>query len=83
MKGYSFFYSYLKVVLLVAAAASLECFTFFLLRLSDLDDSAIINFYFEYFSKDAYMSKNVVSKKKPIIKLILLANKEKKKSRNY
>ena len=54
-KGNSFFYSYLKVVLLVAAPASLECFAFFMLRLSGLDDSAIIKFCFEYFSKDVYI----------------------------
>ena len=40
MKGNSFFFSGFKVVLLVAAPASLECFTFFLLGPSDLDDSA-------------------------------------------
>ena len=40
MKGNSFFFSGFKVVLLVAAPTSLECFTFFLLGPSDLDDSA-------------------------------------------
>ena len=63
MKGNSFFYSDLKVFLLVAAPASLERFTVFLLGLSDPDDSAIFKFCFEYFSKDSYKSKNVVSKK--------------------
>ena len=42
----------------------MERFTFLLLRLSDLDDSAVIKFCFDQFSKDVYMSKNVVSKKK-------------------
>ena len=46
MKGNSFFYSDLKVVLLVAAPASLERFTFFLLGPSDLDDSIIFKFCF-------------------------------------
>ena len=64
MKGNYFFFSGLKIVLLVAALASLECFTFFLLGMSDLDNSSIFKFCFEYFSKDSFMSKNVVSKKK-------------------
>ena len=69
MKRNSFFYSDLKIVLLVAALASLQRFTFFLLGLSDLDDSAIFKFCFEFFSKDSFMSKrihlskNVVSKR--------------------
>ena len=63
MKENSFFNSDFKVVLVVAATASLERFTFFLLGLSDLDDSAIFIF-FKYFSKDSSMSKNVVSKNK-------------------
>ena len=78
LKGNSFFYSYLKIVSFVAAPASFECFTFFLLRLSDLDDSAIIKFCFEYFAKDVYLSKNVVLKKKPIVKFILFVHREKK-----
>ena len=77
IKGNSFFYSDLKVVLLVAAPASLERFTFFLLGLSDLDGSVIFNFCFEYFSNDSFMSKNA-QKEKPIIKLKLLVHKEKK-----
>ena len=51
---------------MVNTPASLERFTFFLLGLSDLDDSAIFKFCFEYFSKDLYMSKNNVKKIKPI-----------------
>ena len=35
-------------------------FTFFLLGLSDLDDSAIFKFCFEYFWKDSCLSENVV-----------------------
>ena len=80
IKGNSFFYSDLKVVLLVAAPASLERFTFFLLGLSDLDGSVIFNFCFEYFSNDSFMSKNA-QKKKPIIKLKLLVHKEKKNNK--
>ena len=58
MKGNSFFYSNLKVVIFVAALVSLECFTFSLLGLShDLDDSIIFKFCFEYFSKDSFMYK--------------------------
>ena len=44
MKENSFFHSDLKVVLVVAAPASSELFTFCLLGLSDLDDSAIFIF---------------------------------------
>ena len=78
MKQNSFFYSDIKVFLLVSALASLECFNFFLLGLTDLDDLAIFKFYFGVFSKDSFMSKNVVSKKKPNIKLKLLVHNEKK-----
>ena len=61
MKGISFLHSdlNLKMVLVVAAQASLDRFTFFLLG---LDDSAIFKLYLENFSKDSYMSKNVVLK---------------------
>ena len=60
---------------MVAAQASLEHFTFFLLGLSDLDD-------FDDISKDSYcMPKNVVSKNKVNYKLTLLVYK-KKLSRN-
>ena len=48
----------LKVVLVVIVLAMLEHFTFFLIELTDLDNSAILIF-FEYFSKD--LLKNVVS----------------------
>ena len=45
MKENSFFHSDLKIVLVVVVAASLELFTFFLLGLSGLDDSAIFIFW--------------------------------------
>ena len=65
IKRNSSFHSDLKVVLVVAAPVSLERFTFFLLGLGDLDDSAIFKFCFEYFSKDSYhVPKSVVSKNK-------------------
>ena len=60
IKENSFFHSDLMVILVVNAPVSLERFTFFLLGLSDLDDSAIFKFCFQNFSKDSYMSKNVV-----------------------
>ena len=44
MKENSFFHLDLKVVLVVVIPASLERFTFFLIGLIDLDDSAIFNF---------------------------------------
>ena len=65
---------------MVVVQASLEPFTFFLIGLIDLDDSAIFLFFFiffEYFSKDSYMSKNVVLKNKANYKLMLLVHKEK------
>ena len=75
MKENYFFHSNLKVVLVVVISAILEHFTFFLIGLIDLDDSAIIYIYFfEYFSKDSYMSKNVVSKSKANYKLMLLVH---------
>ena len=52
-----FFHSDLKVVLVVVVPAILERFTFFLIGLIDLDDSAIL-ILFEIFSKDLYMTKN-------------------------
>ena len=61
IKGIFFFHSDLKVLLVVAAPASLECFTFFLLGLGD---SAIFKLCLENFSKDSYISKNVASKNK-------------------
>ena len=76
MKENYFFHSDLKVVLVVVVLAILERFTFFLMGLTDLDNSAILIF-FEYFSKDSYMSKNVVSKNKANYKLMLLVHKEK------
>ena len=77
MKENYFFHSDLKVVLVVVVPAILERFTFFLTGLIDLDNSAILIF-FEYFSKDSYMFKNVVSKNKANYKLMLLVHKEKK-----
>ena len=76
MKENYFFHSDLKVVLVVVVLAILERFTFFLTGLTDLDNSAILIF-FEYFSKDSYMFKNVVSKNKANYKLMLLVHKEK------
>ena len=35
------------------------------------------SFFFEYFSEDSYMSKNVLSKNKANYKLMLLVHKEK------
>ena len=77
IKENALLHSYLKVVLVVNAVASLEGFTFFLLGLSDLNVSAIFKFCFEYFSKDSYMSKNVVKKIKPIISSYFLYTKKK------
>ena len=57
MKENYFFRSYLKVVSVVVISAILERFTFFLIGLIDLDDSAILVFS-GFFSKDSYMSKN-------------------------
>ena len=74
IKGIFFFHSDLKVLLVVAAPASLECFTFFLLGLGD---SAIFKLCLENFSKDSYMSKNVASKNEANYKLMLLVQKEK------
>ena len=71
MKENYFFYPDLKVVLLVVVSAILERLTFFLMGLIDLDDSAILIF-FSIFSKDSYISKNVVSKYKANFKLMLL-----------
>ena len=71
MKENYFFYPDLKVVLLVVVSAILERLTFFLMGLIDLDDSAILVF-FSIFSKDSYISKNVVSKYKANFKLMLL-----------
>ena len=73
MKENYFFHSDLKVTLVVVVPAILERFTFFLIGLIDLDDSAILIF-FEYFSKDSYMPKNVVSKNKANSKLMLLVH---------
>ena len=73
MKENYFFYSDLKFILVVVVLAISEHFTFFLIGLIDLDDSAIL-FFFEYFSKDSYMPKNVVSKNKANSKLMLLVH---------
>ena len=76
MKGIPFFHSdlNLKVVFVVADPASLERFTFLLLG---LDDSEILKSCLENFSKESYMFKNVVSKRKANYKLMLLVHKEK------
>ena len=69
-------HSDLKIVLVVVVPASLERFAFFLIGLIDLGGSAIFIF-FEYFWKDSYVSKDIVSKNKANHKLILLVHKEK------
>ena len=66
MKQNSFFYSDIKVFLLVSALASLECFNSFLLGLTDLDDFAIFKFYFEYFQKIHLCLKMLFQKKSQI-----------------
>ena len=58
MKENYFFHSDLKIVLVVVVPAILERFTFFLIGLIDLDDSAIFFFFLSFFLKDLYMSKN-------------------------
>ena len=63
---------------MVAVLASFEHFTF-LIGLNDLDDSPIFIF-FEYFSKDSYVSKNVVSKNKFCFNYMLMLRDIKKKS---
>ena len=65
MKGNSFFHSDLKVVLVVVVLASLKHFTFFLIGLSDLDDSALFNFL-SIFQKICIYLK-ILFQKKPII----------------
>ena len=60
-----FFHLDLKVVFYLATPVSLQRFTFFILGLGDLDDSAIFKSCFEYFSKDSFhMSKDTVLKNK-------------------
>ena len=83
MKENSFFHSDLKIVLVMFVPASLERFAF-LIGLIDLGDSAIFIFlnFFEYFSKDLYMSKTLFQEIKPIISSCFLYIK-KKLSRNY
>ena len=74
MKENYFFHSYLKVVLVVVISAILEHFTFFLIGLIDLDDSAIL-FFLSIFQKiHIYMSKNVASKSKADYKLMVLVH---------
>ena len=77
MKENYFFHSDLKVNLVVVILAILERFTFFLMGLIDVNDSAILIF-FEYFPKDLYISKNVVSKNKASYKIMLVVHTEKK-----
>ena len=64
---------------MVAVRDSLKRFTFFLLGLSDLDNSVIFIFFFflSNFQKICTRSKNVVSKNKANYKLMLLVHKEK------
>ena len=65
---------------MVAVPDSLKRFTFFLLGLSDLDNSVIFIFFFfilSNFQKICTMSKNIVSKNKANYKLMLLVHKEK------
>ena len=73
MKENYFFHSDLQFVLVVVIPAILERFTFFLIGLIDLADSAIL-IILEYFSKDSYKSKNVASKNKANYKLMLLVH---------
>ena len=73
MKENYFFHPELKFVLAVVVPAILEQITFFLIGLIDLEDSAILIF-FEYFSKDLYMPKNVVSKNKANYKFMLVVH---------
>ena len=76
MKENYFFHSDLKVNLVVVILAILERFTFSLMGLIDVNDSAILIF-FEYFSKYLYISKNV-SKNKASYKIMLVVHTEKK-----
>ena len=66
MKESSFFHSDLKFVLVVVVTTSLDRFTFFLLGLSDLDDSAIFIFL-SIFQKICKCLKMLFQKVKPII----------------
>ena len=76
MKENSFFNSDFKVVLVVAVTASLERFTFFLLGLSDLDDSAIFIFL-STFQKIHQCLKMLFQKIKPIKSTCFLYRKKK------
>ena len=75
MKGNSFFHSDLKVVLVVVVLASLKHFTFFLIGLSDLDDSALFNFL-SIFQKICIYLK-ILFQKKANYMLMLCVHKEK------
>ena len=75
MKENSFFYSDLKVVLVVVVLASLKRFTFFLIGQSDLDDSALFNFL-SIFQKICIYLK-ILFQKKANYMLMLLVHKEK------
>ena len=75
MKGNSFFHSDLKVVLVVVVLASLKYFTFFLIGLSDLDDSALFNFL-SIFQKICIYLK-ILFQKKANYMLMLCVHKEK------
>ena len=50
---------------------------YFLLNRTVILMILLFSVFFEYFSKDSYMSKNVVLKNKAIYKLMLLVHKEK------
>ena len=74
-----FFHSDLRVVLVCAVTSSLERFTFFLLGLSDLDDSSIFIFL-NIFQKIRKCLKMLFQKIKPIISSSF---SYKKLSKNY
>ena len=80
MKENYFFHSDLKVVLVVVVLAISEHFTFFLIGLIDLDDSAILIFL-SFLQKICIClkigPKNVVSKYKANYKLMFLVHIEK------
>ena len=76
MKENPFFHSDLKIVLVVIVPASLERFTFFLIGLIDLDDSAIFIFL-SIFQKIYICLKMLFQKIKPIISSWFLYIKKK------
>ena len=77
MKENYFFHSDLKIVLVVVVPAILEHFTFFLIGLIDLDDSAILIFlsFFQNIRICLKIGpKNVASKNKANYKLMFLVH---------